>query len=454
MNRINFSEKRSLKTFFTICSYSVSCGGIWMVILKTGSTGASVELLQLALNRAGFGPLDTDGVFGAGTRLALTQFQKKQGLNADGIAGPATNLALLPWYQGYTMYSVKPGDSFYSIAESNSVRLSALLSANPGIAPERLRPGTKITLPLPFDVVPGNISCSSRLVAYCVRGLSARYPFIVTGEAGRSVMGRPLWTLTMGQGRNRVLYNASHHANEWICSLVLLRFAEELAKAFISGESIYGESAAEILSYATLCLIPAVNPDGIDLVTGDISAGEYYANARRIAADYPRFRFPQDWKANIRGIDLNLQYPAGWDQARENKYAQGIVSPAPADFVGPAPLSAPEARAMYDFTLRYDPALILAYHTQGEVIYWKYLDFMPEGSENIAQLFSRLSGYEAEDTPFASGFAGYKDWFIQDFDRPGYTIEAGRGENPLPIGQFDKIYRDNLGILTYGALVT
>lgn len=425
-----------------------------MLVLKTGSTGASVELLQLALNRAGFGPLDTDGLFGSRTKQALTAFQRSKGLSADGIAGPATNMALLPWYQGFRMYSIKAGDSLYSIAQANSVELPALLSANPGLPPDNLRPGSKIILPLPFDVVPTDISCSSRLVAYCVRGLSARYPFIVTGEAGRSVMGRPLWTLTMGQGRNRVLYNASHHANEWICSLVLLRFAEELAKAFVSGESIYGESAAEILSYATLCLIPAVNPDGIDLVTGDISAGEYYANARRIAADYPRFRFPQDWKANIRGIDLNLQYPAGWEQARENKYAQGIVSPAPADFVGSAPLSAPEARAMYDFTLRYDPALILAYHTQGEVIYWKYLDFMPEGSENIAQLFSRLSGYEAEDTPFASGFAGYKDWFIQDFDRPGYTIEAGRGENPLPLEQFEQIYRDNLGILTYGTLVT
>lgn len=425
-----------------------------MRLLKMGSAGASVELLQLALNRAGFGPLVTDGLFGINTQQALVAFQKKYGLSADGIAGPATNMALLPWYQGYMMYTVKPGDSLYSIAESKLVELSALLSANPGIIPERLRPGSKITVPLPFDVVPTDISCSSRLVAYCVRGLSARYPFIITGEIGRSVMGRPLWSLTLGQGQNRVLYNATHHANEWICSLVLLHFAEELAKAFAFGDSIYGENAAEILSYATLCLIPAVNPDGMDLVTGDVSSGEYYRNALRIAADYPRFRFPEDWKANIRGIDLNLQYPAGWEQARENKYAQGIVSPAPADFVGGAPLSSPEARAMYDFTLRFDPALTLAYHTQGEVIYWKFLDFLPEGSEEIGELFARLSGYELEDTPYSSGFAGYKDWFIQDFDRPGYTIEAGLGNNPLPISQFDKIYGDNIGILTFGSLVT
>lgn len=108
---------------------------------------------------------------------------------------------------------------------------------------------------------------------------------------------------------------------------------------------------------------------------------------------------------------------------------------------------------MYDFTLSLSPRLILAYHTQGEVIYWKFLDYEPTNSRAIADTFAAVSGYSVEDTPYASGFAGYKDWFIQDFNRPGYTIEAGRGVNPLPISEFDKIYADNLGILVYGALV-
>lgn len=36
---------------------------------------------------------------------------------------------------------------------------------------------------------------------------------------------------------------------------------------------------------------------------------------------------------------------------------------------------------------------------------------------------------------------------------PGYTIEAGIGVNPLPISQFDEIYRDNIGILILGAIL-
>ena len=107
---------------------------------------------------------------------------------------------------------------------------------------------------------------------------------------------------------------------------------------------------------------------------------------------------------------------------------------------------------MYDYTLALAPALTLALHTQGEVIYWRYLDYEPPQSRRIGEIFSEASGYTLEETPFASGFAGYKDWFIQNYDRPGYTIECGLGENPLPLSQFESIYAANLGILTLAAL--
>lgn len=129
-------------------------------------------------------------------------------------------------------------------------------------------------------------------------------------------MGRPLWRLSLGTGENRVLYNASHHANEWICTPVLMKFAEELCQAYVTGGTLFDQRASDILSYADIHLVPAVNPDGIDLVTGELQSGEFYHQAQNIAADYPRFPFPSGWKANIRGVDLNLQYPAGWEPRR------------------------------------------------------------------------------------------------------------------------------------------
>lgn len=425
-----------------------------MRILQLGSVGPSVQFLQLALRRAGYAEMIPDGKFGPVTRSAVIDFQRRNALIPDGVVGQYTHNALMPYYLGYVKHRVRPGDSFFTLAREYGSSLSAIETANPGADSKNLTPGSFLTVPLGFDAVPTDTDYFSFLISCCVRALAARYPFLKLSEIGRSVMGNPLWCLRFGEGKNRVLYNASHHANEWITTTLLLRFTEELCRAFSTKGLIFSQNAEEIFNYVDLAVVPAVNPDGIDLVTGELTGGEFFSYAGSLALAYPQYPFPSGWKANIRGVDLNLQYPAGWEQARENKALLGITSPAPADFVGSAPLAAPESRAMYDFTLSFMPFLTLSYHTQGEVIYWKYLDYTPYNSRVIAEAFSSASGYALEDTPFASGFAGYKDWYIESFDRPGYTIEAGKGINPLPLSQFDDIYNKNLGILTLGTIVT
>ena len=425
-----------------------------MRTLRFSDRGPAVALLQLALARASFGPLETDGIFGLRTQEALRRFQLARGLAADGVAGRQTHEALLPWYTGSLRHRVRAGESFYSIARLYGARPEAVELANSTLDALNLGVGTQITVPLPFAVVPTEIPWFSALAAYCARGLCARYPFLDCDSAGRSVLGRPLWSLTLGAGENRVLYSAAHHANEWITAPLLFSFIEELCESYAQGGAIFGQSAAELLDYARLCLVPLVNPDGLDLVTGELRRGEAFEAARSIASQYPGIPFPEGWKANIRGTDLNLQYPAGWETARQIKAAAGIRGPAPANYVGPAPLSAPESRAMAALCRRFDPALMLAFHTQGEVIYWRYGDFEIPGARDIAATFAAVSGYSPEDTPAAASYAGYRDWFIQSFRRPGFTIECGKGVNPLPLEDFPEIRRRTLGILTLGALVT
>lgn len=397
-------------------------------------------ILFLALRRAGAGTLE--------------DFQRAQGLPVTGVPDAQTLAALEPWLLGYRRVTVAPGDTVYSLARRYSSSPEAILVANPGISPGNLQVGQILTVPFSFPVVPTDVPMTSQLCSLCIRGILARYPFCRRTLLTQTAGGRPVEALILGQGNRSVLYNAAHHANEWITTPVLLKFAEDLAAAAAFDQVIFNESARDLLDRTTLHLVPMVNPDGVDLVTGSIAPGSSeYQQAAILSENYPSIPFPEGWKANLLGVDLNLNYPAGWEQAREIKFAQGYTLPGPRDYVGQAPLDQRESAALARYTRALSPRLVLAYHTQGEVIYWKYLDMEPPGARAIGERFAQVSGYTLDDTPYASGFAGYKDWFILNWNRPGYTVEVGRGVNPLPLSQFNQIYDANLGILTLGMIL-
>lgn len=304
-----------------------------------------------------------------------------------------------------------------------------------------------------MGIVKTDVPMTAALCSETIDALVRAYPFCRSEVLTETAFGRPVKTLVIGDGARTVLFTAAHHANEWITAPVLLKFVEELAAGMRSGRKLWGVDARTIGHLVTIHTVPMVDPDGVDLVTGAIEPGTLqFTAAEGLAAAYPGIPFPEGWKANLLGVDLNLQYPAGWLTAREIKFAAGYTRPGPRDYVGRAPLTQRESRALAEYTWVLDPRLVLAYHTQGKVIYWQFRDYQIPGARELAQEFARVSGYQVEDTPYESSFAGFKDWFIQDFRRPGFTIEAGSGENPLPISQFDTIYRDNLGILVTAAL--
>ncbi len=240
---------------------------------------------------------------------------------------------------------------------------------------------------------------------------------------GRSLWGRAIDACFLGSGSIRVLINGAHHANEWITSMILRRYLKEKDSRNVR-----------------LCIVPQVNPDGVALVTGK-STGEESDAARHIASAFPHIPFPFGWKANLAGVDLNLNYPAGWERAVEIKAAMGVSGPAPKDYPGPSPLSEPETRAMARITDSFDPHMTISFHTQGMEIYYKYQGMEPECSAAIAQRAAADSGYSVADAPATAGHGGYKDWFILNWRRPGLTVEAGFGENPLEIAQFEEIYQ-------------
>ncbi len=423
-----------------------------MRILKVGSKGTDVMEIQSLLKKIGYNPGPIDGDFGQQTKNAVIQFQRDNGLDPDGIIGPQTYTVLDVLLRGYDEYYVQPGDTLWKIARDYYTTLNKVIAANPGVNPYQLQIGQRIIVPYGIDVVDTDIDYTYEIMERDIAGLKARYPFIEVGVAGESVLGKKLYYIKLGDGPNQVFYNGAHHSLEWITTPLLMKFTENFLKSYTDGKNIRGYDLEQIWDNSSIYIMPMVNPDGVDLVLDGLSTDNPYYN-ELIDWNNGSSDFSQVWQANIRGVDLNHNYPARWDESKEREIAMGITGPGPTRYGGPFPLSEPETETVTEFVKNHNFRLVLAYHTQGEVIFWQFEDLQPPVAKTIGDMFSKASGYRLAEITGIGAYAGMKDWFIQEYRRPGYTIEAGLGKNPLPISQFDKIYNDNEELLLLASIV-
>ncbi|HCL4436356.1 peptidase M14 [Clostridium botulinum] len=423
-----------------------------MRILKKGDRGSDVRKIQAVLQKIGYDVGPIDGIFGSKTEEAVKRFQLNNGLVVDGIIGPKTYEILNKFILGYNTYTIKPGDTLYNIAKRHYTTVDKIMIANPNIDPNNLIIGSQIIVPVGIDIVDTNVNYTYEIMEKDIMALKERYPFIQVGVAGKSVLGKNLYYIKLGNGSNEVFYNGAHHALEWITALLLMKFIEDFSRAYSEGSKIKGYNIKDIWNRSSIYIMPMVNPDGVDLVINGLQRNNPYYDDL-IKWNNGSTDFSKNWQANIKGVDLNHNYNASWYESKIAEESYGVYGPGPTRYGGPYPESEPESRSVADFTRNHNFRLILAYHSQGEVIYWTYRDIIPTGAREIGELFSKVSGYELSETVGIASYAGYKDWFIAQFKRPGFTIEVGKGTNPLPLSQFDKIYRDNIEILLLAPIV-
>lgn len=360
--------------------------------------------------------------------------------NSD-IAGNSLQIGQTVRIPGFYIgnYTIRQGDTFWGIARRRNLSVDALLLLNQSLNPSALQVGEDLSIPLRITqpVVMGQQAYSFGILDQDIKRLKNAFPFIRVNQIGESVLGKPLYEIQIGNGEKKVHINGSFHANEWITTPILMRFMNDYLLSLTNRGAIRGVVMEPLYSSVTLSLVPMVNPDGVDLV---IEGPPPALREELIEFNKGNTNF-SGWKANINGVDLNNQYPAKWELEKERKEEK---NPAPRDFPGYKPLSEPEAIAMAELARSGGLDRVLALHTQGEEFYWGFEGMEPPESEMLAEEFERVSGYRS--VRYIDSFAGYKDWFIQEFQRPGFTIELGMGINPLPLSQFDRIYESVLGI--------
>lgn len=231
-----------------------------METLKLGSNGTLVQYLQSTLKTLGFYKGTIDGIFGSQTKSSVSAFQRDFGILQDSIVGKQT------WE-----------------------KLSSF-----------------------FYIVPTNISYGYNILCINLEGFTQKFPFLEQCNIGYSVLGKNLKYLRFGRGPKKIFYNASIHANEWITSVLLMKFLENLSTAYLNNTEIWGYPASSLWNEVSLYIVPMINPDGVDLVIGNTEKymPDIYKQMQEISKKYPAHTFPSGWKANINAVDLNLQFPA------------------------------------------------------------------------------------------------------------------------------------------------
>ncbi len=225
---------------------------------------------------------------------------------------------------------------------------------------------------------------------------------------GYSEEGRPLYALRVGKGEPVGISQYAIHAREYVTALLALA---HIRRGIRKG---------------SVWVLPLTNPDGALLSEKGIGtvSEERRASVLRLGGNFSL------WKANIEGVDLNVNFPAGWGTG-----AQNVFRPAPANFVGGAPLCAAESSALSAFTLAEKPRFTVSWHTKGEEIYWRYkqspLRLMRD--KKLAKVLSAATGYPLREAKDSAG--GYKDWCIETLGIPAFTVETGRSAAVHPLGR-------------------
>ena len=283
-----------------------------------------------------------------------------------------------------------------------------------------------------------------------VRELASQTTCLRLFRVGRSVLGREIPALGFGNLKNAVLFVGATHGIEWLTASLLLRFAEAFAAAYESGGELAEVSLSRVMEGRGLVIVPMLNPDGVEIALhGAGSAGKLAESVAEIQRCNPG----KKWSANARGVDLNHNFDAGWEQLCAMEVEAGITGPAPTRFGGAHPHSEPETEAIVHLIAAFEPRRLYSFHSQGEEIFWEYQGIPVPQSGLIAQTLAELSGYRLVENGGLASHGGLKDWYIRVFRRPGFTVEIGKGENPLPVSDLEQIYARLLPMMTAAAFL-
>ena len=152
--------------------------------------------------------------------------------------------------------------------------------------------------------------------------LIKEFPFIKKETIGKSLVNRNIEAFTIGNKNKKIIMVGGVHGSEYLTINLLYKFLWQLGCSYRDGSEVAGIKMKRYLHRRGVTIIPCVNPDGTDInLLGSSSANKYSSLINYIC--------PHSciWQSNARGVDINHNFPANWEEIHKREIALGISVP-------------------------------------------------------------------------------------------------------------------------------
>lgn len=279
-----------------------------------------------------------------------------------------------------------------------------------------------------------------------LQSLAERYPGRLTLEsAGTTLLGRDIPVAMLGDpgAPKHVLLQGGIHAREHMTSLLLMAQLEYCLKN--AGAPAGSVTVGSCLDGVCLHFLPMANPDGATISQNaamtDSLRAVYESDKARGYTQLPAAQYLREWKANAAGVDINRNFPAGWEEL------ESMAGPSGSRYKGAQSADQPETRALMEYTQRYRFDATVSYHAHGSELYWQYGGDAEANARSLslANAVNACTQYPLKGSDDLDA-GGYKDWAMAALGIPSITVEIGGRECPLPLDEFHTIWERNHGV--------
>jgi len=250
------------------------------------------------------------------------------------------------------------------------------------------------------------------------------------GVLGNSTLGLPIYLVHIGdKNKDQIIIEASIHAREYITTLIAIEQIKHLSKVKLD----FG-------IYFVMC----ANPDGVGLVLEGKKFSLLNEEKKHKLIKINQSNDFAFWKANINGVDCNVNFDALWGGGKSN-----VTKLSSANYIGTKPNSEVEVKNLINLTRQIKPVLTLSYHTKGNIIYYGFEVLSEEQKKRdlfIAKKIAKTNGFMPVKTADSTG--GFSDYVSLHFGVPAFTIEFGCDKLTHPIEEkyLDILTKNNLEI--------